>query len=298
MPVGDEDVRTASSKLCPHCGYLHETPGESSGADLCEYCETALSPPLKPLFRIQNVSTKRRDRINCDEEERQRQGYEIKTGIRFTVHGGRPSYRKAILEHAVQGHLGNLTYGPAAKLWRINLGWRRRKLESQWGFLLDTERGYWAKNEIALEEDEGDPMSAKTKRVIPYVEDHRNCLLFEPAVDLDDGQMASLQSALKSAIQTVYQLEDSELAAEPLPSKNDRRLILFYEAAEGGAGVLKRLITEPGAVSEVSKQALDVCHFDPDTAEDREQGPAQRRLRSGLLRLPLELRQPDGSPAD
>lgn len=98
MPVGDDDVKTASAKLCPQCGYLHDIWGDTAGADLCEYCNTILEKPLEQLFRIQNVSTKRKDRINCDEEERQRQGYEIKTGVRFADHDGRketPSSGKA-----------------------------------------------------------------------------------------------------------------------------------------------------------------------------------------------------------
>jgi ABC-type cobalt transport system substrate-binding protein len=43
-------------------------------------------------------------------------------------------------------------------------------------------------------------------RVIPFVEDTKNCLLFEPAKCWMTSQMASLQAALKSAIQVHYQL--------------------------------------------------------------------------------------------
>ena len=46
----------------------------------------------------------------------------------------------------------------------------------------------------------------------------------------------------------MYQLEESELMAEPLPTRDNRQSILFYEAAEGGAGVLTRLATEPDAL--------------------------------------------------
>ena len=84
--------------------------------------------------------------------------------------------------------------------------------------------------------------------------------------------LASLQSALKNAIQVVYQLEDNELAAEPLPSREERRLILLYEASEGGAGALRRLIDDPGALSTVASEALSICHFDPD-GEDLRRAP-------------------------
>ena len=48
--------------------------------------------------------------------------------------------------------------------------------------------------------------------------------------------MVSFQFAIKRGIEQEFQLEDSELAAEPLPDRNNRTTILFYESSEGGAG--------------------------------------------------------------
>jgi hypothetical protein len=86
--------------------------------------------------------------------------------------------------------------------------------------------------------------------VVPFVEDSRNCLLFEPEIALEHAEMASLQAALKRAIEARFQLENSEMAAEPLPNPGKRRILLLYEAAEGGAGVLHRLLDEPGILAE------------------------------------------------
>jgi very-short-patch-repair endonuclease len=88
--------------------------------------------------------------------------------------------------------------------------------------------------------------------------------------------MASLQAALKNAIQIQYQLEDSELAVEPLPNRDSRRLILIYESAEGGAGVLRNLLDEPQALSAVSRNALNLIHFDPETGVDLKRAPRAR----------------------
>jgi very-short-patch-repair endonuclease len=164
-----------------------------------------------------------------------------------------------------------LTYGHAATIWRINKGWRRRKPESPLGFVLDVERGYWEKGENE-DDEESDEQEAATgprkQRVIPYVADRRNCLLIKPAAELPVEVMASLQPALKNAIQVLYQIEDNELAAEPLPDAENRRQILFYEAAEGGAGVLRQLLDDPQALVQVARTALRICHFDPVTGED------------------------------
>lgn len=276
LPVEDEDLLTTSAKFCPACGYLHPVLGNTPGPDRCEYCNTLLDHPLRALFRMQNVSTKRRDRINSDEEERIRMGFEIKTGVRFVEHGAKPARRVAGVQDVHSVEMMRLTYGHGATLWRINLGWRRRRDQEVRGFVLDIERGYWARNQQAVEEDPEDPMSPRTARVIPFVEDHRNCLLIEPSERLSVEVMASLQPALKNAIQALYQLEDNELAAEPLPASDDRRIMLLYESAEGGAGVLRQLLDSPDAFAEVAREALRLCHFDPDTGEDLRRAPGAK----------------------
>ena len=273
IPVNDSDDPSASglvtqrAKQCPGCGYYHPiTAGD--GLDLCERCGAPLTETLFSLFRLQNVSTRRRDRISSDEEERMRMGYDLRTAVRFhELAPGQPAARSASLTCGDKP-LATVTYADSASLWRINLGWRRRTETSQLGFSLDVERGFWTK-QSGQEDDPDDPISSRIQRVIPYVEDTKNCLLFEPTDFLNAGQMASLQAALKAAIQVYYQLEDDELAAEPLPSMDERRLLLFYEAAEGGAGVLRRLLESPQAFAALAKKALELCHFDPETGEDR-----------------------------
>lgn len=279
LSVSEEDssVTTREAKQCQHCGYLHSN-SENYGYDVCENCNAPLTETIYRLFRLQNVATKRRDKINSDEEERMRQGYEIRTAMRFSEKDGRLERYRGTLELERDGSkLAQFSYGSAATLWRINFGWIRRKDKGQLGFRLDTERGYWEKDEEGTPDDPGDSMSQRIMRVIPFVEDRRNCLLFEllPRENKKPNErvMASLQAALKSAIQVKYQLEDNELAAEPLPSTKERNLLLFYEASEGGAGVLRRLIDEPKALAEVAKEALRLCHYDPETGADRYHAP-------------------------
>lgn len=267
LAIEEDEITTTKAKRCDFCGYLHPLMADEK-FDTCQKCNLPLSRVFDNLLRLQNVSTRRKDRINCDEEERQKLGYEIQTAIRFAEKDGKLIRQ---VSHLVEGGqtMARLVYGRAATLWRINLGWRRRSPDSPLGFILDEERGYWKKENSDDDNDNDDPMSNRLKRVIPYVEDHRNCLLFEIEESLSLEQFLSLESALKMAIQLCYQLEENELATELLPDSRSPKSILLYEAAEGGAGVLRQLLEVPYAFANVAKRALEICHFDPHTGENR-----------------------------
>jgi ATP-dependent helicase YprA (DUF1998 family) len=276
-----EGLASGRAKLCRVCGYLHPLVGDP-GPDTCEHCRAQLDHTLVDLLRLQNVSTTRVARINSDEEERQRLGYEVITAVRFATSDGRPVTRAGTVKGADGAELANVTIAPAATLWRINLGWRRRENKHAYGFPLDLKSGKWASNKEAEGLDEADNDAAaegfkQVKTVIPYVDDTRNAMLWEPGgnLHLDEAQFHTLRDALKTAIQVEYQLEENELAAELLPGTPDTppRTILLYEAAEGGAGVLRHLLDEPTAVSRIAMRALEICHFDPISGEDQDHAP-------------------------
>ena len=117
-----------------------------------------------------NVSTERAARINCDEEERQRVGYDIRVGFRFANVGGKPSFRVAQVTCGDE-KLAAITYAPSATISKINLGWLKRKEDDVLpGFILDLETGRWARGSKTLERvDEsvadGDEMSRNQERV-------------------------------------------------------------------------------------------------------------------------------------
>jgi hypothetical protein len=100
-------------------------------------------------------------------------------------------------------------------------------------------------------------------RVIPFVEDRRNILVLTLDEPLDEPIALSLMFALERGIEAAFELEDSELHSELLPpNTGPRGRILFTEAAEGGAGILRQLQAEPTALAKAVEQALAICHFD------------------------------------
>jgi len=267
---------TESIKRCAMCAYLNDESDNN-----CRRCGAQLGSPVRSLLRMHNVEARRRDRISSDEEERTRMGYELQTALRFAASQNGP--RVATAEaRAGDVVLMRLQYAPAAEIWSVNMGWRRRGEDAPPGFVIDVETGRWSKSDGedggAGGDEAGGEEAAfqqrRTTRVLPYVDDRRNCLIAEvvPAAGLgrlDTAAASSLEAALKRAIQVHFQLEDVELSVQPLPDVQKRAQMLFVEAAEGGAGVLKRLAYEPEALAAVARAALEICHFDPQSGEDR-----------------------------
>ena len=276
LSVGAEDQVSVGAKLstevarvCPACGYGHFR--NQRDADRCVSCNAPLadSVAVQNLYRIENVSTRRAERITANEEERTRQGYEMQTTIQFGEQDDKLQVMHSVMKEGDAPVL-ELQYGAAATVWRMNLGWRRRKEKSLLGFMINPVSGHWVGGAEEAGEPESDTPPDKTppQRIVPYVEDRRNVLIVRPLEELDIKTMATLQYALKRGIEAVYQLEESELMAEPLPKADLRRSILFYESAEGGAGVLTRIATEPDALARVASEALSIMHFHrPETGD-------------------------------
>lgn len=274
--AGEVRVPTKEALLCPVCGYGHFDQQRYN--DRCLSCHAPLDGGkiINNLFRIENVSTQRVTRITCDEEERLRQGYDVRTTLQFQEDQGVP---KVVRSRMVTGEepLLDLLYAPTATVWRMNLGWKRRKDSEVYGFNINSVTGAWSNDEQAPSDEnenaESDPI--QPQRISPYVEDRRNILLVNPSYPMEDSELASLQYALKRGIESEFQLEESELMVEPLPSREERNSILFYESAEGGAGVLTRMATDPAALPRVARRALEILHYrskdeswGPETLED------------------------------
>jgi ATP-dependent helicase YprA (DUF1998 family)/very-short-patch-repair endonuclease len=263
------DLATATMKRCERCGYAHLEQGTNL-AEICLRCGSALDGPARidNMVHLQNVSLRLAQRITCDEEERQRFGYKIVTSYCFPEIGGRHD-RKDAEVYCGDTRAMSLSYGDSTDLYRVNLGWLNQRDNQPPGFLLDLERGYWSRNQADDDDNDDATNAGRVQRVVPYVKDTKNSLIlrFEPV--RSSAEMASLQAAFKTAIQQHFQLEPRELSAEPMPSRQDRREILFYEASEGGAGVLRQLAEDASVLPQLARRALEVCHFDPETLEDR-----------------------------
>ncbi len=280
LPRGsDEDasgevVRT-EARVCEACGYHHP---RHAGINMCENCGERLGDAWKNLLQMQTVITRRRERISADEEERNRIGFELRTTYRFVPRGGRPGRFVSEVLAADQLPLAVLSYGDAAEVRVTNLGRRARKKKGVHGFWLDLVKGRWlsekegkdgASDDAADEDLEAKLEDVNRKALVtPYVEDRRNILVLRWPEQVSTEEATTLQYAIERGIEAVFQLEDSELSSELLPDGDERGRVLLVEAAEGGAGVLRRVQSEHNAIARVATEALRIIHIDPDTGEE------------------------------
>lgn len=264
-------VRT-EARICESCGYHHP---RRPGLDLCEGCGARLPDAWKNLLHMQSVITRRRERISSDEEERNKVGFELRTTYRFVPRGRRPGRLDAQVIDIDGDPVATLSYGDAAEVRVTNLGRIARRDKNVHGFWLDLVKGRWLNDKEANasdpDEDEledGFKDVKRKDRITPYVQDRRNIVVLQWSDEVTEEQATTLQYALERGIEAVFQLEDAELVSELLPDAESRGRVLLQEAAEGGAGVLRRLQAEVDALARVADEALRIIHVDPTTGEE------------------------------
>ncbi|MGE0005651.1 MAG: DEAD/DEAH box helicase [Parvibaculaceae bacterium] len=246
--------------ICSNCGACHD-----SEVERCHACNNPMASevPVQRTLRIDNVEAAPAERITANDEERVRQGFDIQTVFSWPRRDGRMQITEA--DYRCDGaSIFNLQYANSAEISRINKGLKRRANQTVFGFYIDPRSGYWTKSDDEDPDVDVPPDVVGPVRIVPIVRDHKNALLFrfsEPAAHAPET-IATVQHALMRGIEVVFQLEEGEVLGEPLPARDNRRSILAYEATEGGAGVLNRLIEDPQALGKVAREALMLMHFD------------------------------------
>lgn len=256
------ELTTQAFVICGECGCSHTVPKP----DFCRNCGTTLADAdeIRDGFRIESVETTPADRITANDEDRQRQGFEIRTVFEWPIRdAGRLDVRTSQLFEGGEA-FADVSFGPATLIRRFNVGLRRRAKDDSLGYPINPASGYWL---AAADDEDGDaikdPSKVRPQNIVPFVEDRKNALLLRFRGDrLPVETIATLQHALLRGIEMTFQLEEGEVLGEPLPSRDERHAILIYEATEGGAGVLARLVKENATLRRVVDTAISICHFD------------------------------------
>ena len=270
-------IGTQSVRICPDCGCAQFYDESAVGVSNCPHCGSVLKSEhsIPHLYQVNAVEASVQDRISLMDEERQRRGYDI-----LTVYGFEPGHAPILTAITHDGaKLATFAYAPAAKISRINLGWRRRADKQNYGFWMDPSTGQWTgeddpERSSITAADGTVKVRVQPQKIVPFVNDHKNALIITPPDEIagDEEAVATLIAALQRGIAQVFQLESGEVAAEPVPSAAKPRKILVYEASEGGAGALSRLaldVHRAQILAAVARSALETMHYEQD-AETKE----------------------------
>ncbi|MDW7972431.1 MAG: DEAD/DEAH box helicase [Thermodesulfovibrio sp.] len=255
-PPGGLEERRREKKFCLICNGFTDPEN-----DLCPICGVRFNAEnsIRTRFlEMPNIRMKRRARITADEEECRRKGYRIDTFFQFAPESQGYRIKEADLV-CDRTRVFHLLYAPSSTLLLLNQGFKGKATD---GFRIDLESG----EVISSEEENVRQLRQRRIDLLNLaVQSTHNILLlkFLNSEWQKEDIQKTLRYALKRGIEETFQLEESELVAE-LIGKDEHRSILIYEATEGGAGVLRRLIEDPYAFSEVAKSALEICHFDSD----------------------------------
>lgn len=214
------------------------------------------------LLSLPDALAERIQHITCDEEERQRIGYQIDT---YFLYRGEPSRIAEIRLIAGKDVLLRLRYIPSAELIYVNSKWRVNREE---GFVLNRISGHWKshgfRERLLGGQEKTTRMKPEDLRVVKlYTSDTADALYIEPLriLDLDRAGRVTLQYALKTAVERVFQVESSELGITPIGNPEAPNLLMF-EASEGSLGVMAALVRESSAWRRVIEEAWRICRYD------------------------------------
>ena len=268
---------------------LQETGGESEQAVVCKASGYILmngeqarntdpwtgaplegqTAVLADLMSLPDGIAEKSQHITCQEEERQRLGYQIDTWFRFT---GDLSRLEEIRLMGGEDILLKLRYIPSAQLVYVNMKWRANKDD---GFVLNKISGHWKshgfRQRVLDGKEKGTKMKAEDLKVVRlYTTDTADALYIEPlrVLDLGPAGRITLQYALKTAVERVFQVESSELGITPIGDPESPNL-LMYEAAEGSLGVMATMVRESAIWQRVIDEAWKICRYDEEDYHDK-----------------------------
>lgn len=275
----DIENSMSRAKVSKNSGYF--LTGSEYGAEVCPFTRTSLqgatnSDLFMNLVEVNNVAASPLTGITCEEEERTRRGFDIKTY--FSVDGEIRSVKTLALSSEGKDLL-TLKYIPTARLYHVNTKWGYYREK---GFLLNVKTGVWLKSPVQPTPDrkKGKEVDISVfKRVAFYTSFTADALYIHPsaALPIDSQQsvkaLTTLQYALALAIERVFNVEPREISVQ-LMGETSLPNVMIYESAQGSLGVLSQIASQPDRFRDVIDAAYDICHFTLPPEEESTLPPA------------------------
>ena len=254
---------TEEATVCTESGYflmgeeMKRNTDPWTHASLDDHTET-----FRDLLTLPDGIAERTEHITCGEEERQRLGYRIDTWFRYN---GDPDGLDEIRLMGGDDPLLRLRYLPSAQIVYVNVKWRANEEE---GFVLNKISGHWRghgfRERVLAGKEKSSKMKPEDLAVVKlYTTDTADALYIEPlkVLGLEYAGRVTLQYALKTAVERVFQVESSELGVTPIGNKEWPNLLMF-EASEGNLGVMAAMVREKDKWRSVIEEAWKLCRFE------------------------------------
>ena len=256
LVIQDAESSLMEAKVSKRAGYF--LMGEQRDLEICPFSgldlgDNANRDNLHDLLEMTESRSEETTRITCEEEERISRGYNIESY--FHVDGGNFSSIRSAMARSGDSHLLNLRFIPAARLISLNKGWRSQSTE---GFPMGMTSGNWRSSISDADSGAGE----KCRLVKLWTSNLADALYIEPieALGLEPDGVVTLQYALKRAIESVFQVESSEIGVSGIGNPACPN-ILLYEAAEGSLGILSQFVDDVETFRKVIDAAEQVCRF-------------------------------------
>jgi superfamily II DNA/RNA helicase len=261
---------TEEATVCKASGYILMNAEQARNTDPWTGAPLeGLTIHLANLLILPDGIAEKVQHITCEEEERQRLGYQINTWFRYNGELGQLDEIRLMGGDDV---LLRMRCIPSAEIVYVNSKWRINKDD---GFVLNRVSGHWKSHGFRQSLADGKEKNTKMKlddlKVVKlYTTDTADALYIEPlkVLELDSDGRITLQYALKTAVERVFQVESSELGITPIGDPDSPNL-LMYEASEGSLGVMAAMVREKDAWQRVVDEAWKLCRFDDEDYRDK-----------------------------
>ncbi len=249
----EAEAKLEKAKISPYTGYILMKDQYNYNVDpmvnkeLNEGMDKYTHPDLVNMTETKAFELQR---ITCQEEERTRRGFDIRTY--FSVEGGFDSITEAVV-NVEKEQLLHIHSIPSARLVKISYKWRS---SPENGYALNLKNGYWQTKKQEAEEGNNDDI----RRIKLFTTLTANALFIQPveSLALEGGRdgVITLMYALKRSIENFFQVESNEIGAT-IMGEGDIPNLLIYEASEGSLGVLSQVVDNPSIYKAVMYEAFE-----------------------------------------
>lgn len=251
--LSEAEAKLEKARISPYTGYILMKDQYNFNVDPIVNLElnSGMDKFTHPdLVNMSETKAFELQRITCQEEERTRRGFDIRTY--FAVEGGFESVTEAIV-NVENEKLLHIHAIPSARLVKISYKWRS---SPENGFALNLKTGYWQTKKQENEEGSNDDI----RRIKLFTTLSANALFIQPveSLALEGGKdgVITLMYALKRSIENFFQVEANEIGAT-IMGEGEIPNLLIYESSEGSLGILSQVVDNPSIYKAIMREAFE-----------------------------------------